>query len=65
MTRFFRASAVLIGMLFLLGCAYKWSIETEDTFSFPIVFSGSKFLIEEFPNSEDYLENTKDKIQDI
>jgi len=29
MTRFFRTSAVLIGMLFLLGCANKWSIETE------------------------------------
>jgi membrane protein required for colicin V production len=43
----------------------KWPIATEDTYSFPIIFSGSKFLIKEFPNSEDYLEDTKNKIKDI
>jgi hypothetical protein len=43
----------------------KWPIATEDTYSFPIIFSGSKFLIKELPNSEDYLEDTKNKIEDI
>ncbi len=43
----------------------KWPIATEDTYAFPIIFSGSKFLIKEFPNSEDYLEDTKNKIKDI
>ena len=43
----------------------KWPIETKDTYSFSIVFSGSKFLINEFPNNEDYLDDTKNKIEDI
>ena len=43
----------------------KWPIATEDTYSFPIIFSGSRFFINELPNSEDYLEDTKNKIEDI
>ena len=43
----------------------KWPIATDNTYFFPIVFSGSNFLIKEFPNSEDYLDDTKKKIQDI
>ena len=43
----------------------KWSIETEDTYSFQIIYNGSKFLIKEFPNSEDYYGETKDKIENI
>jgi len=30
-----------------------------------MVYSGSKFLVKEFPNSEDYLDDTKKKIEDI
>ena len=45
---------------------YKdWPIEAEDTYSFEIIYKGSKFLIEEFPNSEDYYDETKDKIEKI
>ena len=43
----------------------QWSIETEDTYSFKIIYNGSKFLIKEFPNSEDYYDTTKDKIENI
>ena len=43
----------------------QWSIETEDTYSFKIIYNGSKFLIKEFPNSEDYYDRTKDKIENI
>ena len=43
----------------------KWPIKTKDAYSFSIVFSGSKFLIKEFPNSEDYLDDTKKKIENI
>ena len=43
----------------------QWSIETEDTYSFKIIYNGSKFLIKEFPNSEDYYDKTKDKIENI
>jgi membrane protein required for colicin V production len=43
----------------------KWSIKTEDTYSFEIIYNGSEFLIKEFPNNEDYYEDTKEKIEKI
>ena len=43
----------------------QWSIETEDAYSFKIIYNGSKFLIKEFPNREDYYDRTKDKIENI
>jgi membrane protein required for colicin V production len=43
----------------------KWPIETEDAYSFEFVYEGSKFLIEEFPNSENYYKETKDEIEKI
>ena len=43
----------------------KWPIKTEDTYSYPVILSGSKFLIKGLPNSEDYLQDTKNKIEDI
>ena len=43
----------------------KWTIETENTYSFQIIYNGSKFLIKEFPNSGDYYDKTKDKIENI
>ena len=43
----------------------NWPIETEDTYSFEIIYKGSEFLIEEFPNSKDYYEETEEKIEKI
>ena len=43
----------------------KWPLETDNTYSFQIIYKGSKFLIEEFPNSKDYYEETGDKIEQI
>ena len=43
----------------------KWPIATKDAYSFSMVFSGSNFLIKEFPNSKDYLDDTTNKIEDI
>ena len=43
----------------------KWPIKTEDTYSFQIIYKGSEFLIEEFPNSEDYYKETEEKIENI
>ena len=43
----------------------KWPISTDNTYFFSIVFSGSNFLIKEFPNSEDYLDDTREKLEDI
>ena len=43
----------------------KWSIKTEGTYSFEIIYKGSEFLIEEFPKSKDYYEETEGKIKKI
>ena len=64
----FKGYVICVCIFALLNWFYpheKWPIKTKDAYSFSIVFSGSKFLIKEFPNSEDYLDNTKNKIEDI
>mgnify|MGYP006109756381 CR=1 FL=1 len=43
----------------------KWPIKTESAYSFEIIYKGSNFLVEEFPNSKDYYEETGDKIENI
>ena len=43
----------------------KWPIKAEGTYSFEIIYKGSKFLIDEFPNSKDYYEETEEKIEKI
>ena len=43
----------------------KWPIKTEDTYSFEMIYKGSNFLIEEFPKSKDYYEDTEKKIEKI
>ena len=64
----FKGYVICICIFTLLNWFYphqKWSLATKNTYSFSIIYSSSKFLIKEFPNSEDYLEDTKDKIEDI
>jgi membrane protein required for colicin V production len=43
----------------------NWPIKAEGSFSFEKIYKGSKFLVKEFPNSEDYYDGTKEKIKDI
>ena len=43
----------------------EWPIKAEGTYSFEIIYKGSKFLIDEFPNSKDYYEETGEKIENI
>ena len=43
----------------------NWPIETEGTYSFEIIYKGSKFLIDEFPNSKDYYDETEEKLEKI
>jgi len=43
----------------------NWPVKTEGTYSFDIIYKGSKFLIKEFPNSRDYLDETEEKIENI
>ncbi len=43
----------------------RWPIKAEGTYSFQIIYKGSKFLIDEFPNSKDYYKETEEKIENI
>ena len=43
----------------------NWLIETEDTYSFEIIYKGSVFLVDEFPNSKDYYDQTEEKLEKI
>ena len=64
----FKGYIICVCIFSLLNWFYpheKWPIETKDAYSFSIVFSGSKFLIKEFPNSEDYIDDTKKKIEGV
>ncbi len=64
----FKGYIVCVCVFSLLNWFYphqKWPVETKDTYSFEIIYNGSEFLIEEFPNSKDYYESTEDKIEKI
>ena len=43
----------------------KWPIKTEGTYSYEMIYKGSKFLIDEFPNTRDYYDETEEKIENI
>ena len=64
----FKGYIICVCVFSLLNWFYphqKWPIETEDTYSFQIIYKGSEFLIDEFPNSKDYYEETEEKIEKI
>ena len=43
----------------------NWPLKAEGTYSFEIIYKGSEFLIDEFPKSKDYYEETEEKIEKI
>tara|TARA_B100000427_G_scaffold291233_1_gene267928 strand:- start:207 stop:755 length:549 start_codon:yes stop_codon:yes gene_type:complete len=43
----------------------NWPIKTESTYSFEIIYKGSEFLVDEFPNSKDYYDQTEEKLENI
>ncbi len=43
----------------------NWPIKTKDTYSFEIIYKGSEFLVDEFPNSKDYYDQTEEKLENI
>lgn len=64
----FRGYVLCVCLFSLLNWFYphqKWPIETKDTYSFDVIYKGSNFLINEFPNSKDYYEETEDQIEKI
>ena len=64
----FKGYIICVCIFSLLNWFYphkKWPIETEGTYSFEIIYKGSIFLIDEFPNSKDYYEQTEEKLEKI
>ena len=64
----FRGYIICVCIFSLLNWFYphqKWPLKAEGTYSFEIIYKGSEFLIDEFPNSKDYYEETEEKIEKI
>ena len=64
----FKGYIICVCIFSLLNWFYphqNWPIKAEGTYSFEIIYKGSKFLIEEFPNSKDYYDKTEEKIEKI
>ena len=64
----FKGYLICVCIFSLLNWFYphqKWPLKAEGTYSFEIIYKGSKFLIDEFPNSKDYYEETEEKIEKI
>ena len=61
----FKGYIICICIFSLLNWFYphqEWPLKAEGTYSFEIIYKGSKFLIDEFPNSKDYYEKKIEKI---
>ena len=64
----FKGYVICVCLFSLLNWFYphkNWPIETEGTYSFAIIYKGSEFLVDEFPNSKDYYDKTEEKIEKI
>jgi len=64
----FKGYVISVCIFSLLNWFYphtSWPIETKDTYSFKIIYKGSEFLVDEFPNSKDYYEETEEKMEKI
>ena len=64
----FKSYVICICLFSLFNWFYphkNWPIETEGTYSFEIIYKGSKFLVDEFPNSKDYYDETEEKLEKI
>ena len=64
----FKGYIICVCVFSLLNWFYphkNWPVETEDTYSFQIIYKGSKFLVDEFPNSKDYYDETEEKLEKI
>ena len=64
----FKGYIISICIFSLLSWFYphkNWPIKTEDTYSFEMIYKGSNFLINEFPNTKDYYDQTEEKLEKI
>ena len=64
----FKGYVICVCIFSLLNWFYphqKWPLKAEGTYSFEIIYKGSRFLVDEFPNSKDYYDKTEEKIEKI
>ena len=64
----FKGYIICVCIFSLLNWFYphqKWPLKAEGTYSFEIIYKGSEFLVEEFPKSDEYYDDTKEKIEKI
>ena len=64
----FKGGLICVCIFTLVNWFYpheKWPLKTEGTYSFEIIYKGSEFLVDEFPNSKDYYDKTEEKIEKI
>ena len=64
----FKGYIICVCIFSLLNWFYPhqdWPIKAEGTYSFEIIYKGSEFLVDEFPNSKDYYKETEEKIEKI
>ena len=64
---FLRAYVISICIFATIDIIYnheKWPIDLDQSYSFPYVLKGSKYLIKEFPDEKDY-QDTKEKVQEL
>ena len=64
----FKGYVICVCIFSLLNWFYphqKWPVKAEGTYSFDIIYKGSKFLVDEFPNSKDYYDETEEKLEKI
>tara|TARA_B100001765_G_scaffold178668_1_gene121791 strand:- start:59 stop:607 length:549 start_codon:yes stop_codon:yes gene_type:complete len=64
----FKGYVICVCIFSLLNWFYphkNWPVRTGGTYSFEIVYKGSELLIEGFPKSDEYYDDTKEKIEKI
>jgi len=64
----FKGYIICVCIFSLLNWFYSyklWPIKAEQAYSFELIYKGSEFLVDEFPNSKDYYDETEEKIEKI
>ena len=64
----FKGYVICVCIFSLLNWFYphqKWFVKSEGTYSFDIIYKGSKFLVDEFPNSKKYYDQTEEELEKI
>ena len=64
---FFRSYIICVCIFSTITLIYnhdKWPLDLDKSLTFPIVKKGSNYLIEEFPNQENY-NDAKEKVQEL